>query len=625
MNVFRWAQHGHRNKTQKYYFSQVEKSIRFPLMTPSQLAAVTAKADLLDPTDIVKLFQYACLPASSKGSIKIKYNTNARANNAVSPAAAIISDIASQPKPSSSTKMKTTEETVITPPSSGEPEAKRRRISTPAEIDNSGETSIISNLIETPTTTDSAETSPRPTDRELPESAGAENPESDGEDLFTRLLIVSGKESQSFEALCRRHIKVKAGEEKEVSGLRIENVKLQQNYGVKVLEKCNSLEVDTICNFFKTVNDEDDPTFFRNFVAHFDPMRFITFTRDHTKMPSPENVWSLGMDILLKFNGVTFLKVQHAKENQKDALVLNYISDSLEVLKNEELQPSTLAISNCEFSMSTLKERGRGRKLEKLVLYRVWGEFTLDEIMKECPIVTELRLWKHMPVNCWFKEAKSFIEPLSLNFAANSFAARNTLKKLSLHKTQLKFPSRCINVVPCLEELWLEECYILNRGKIDEVFHDTFPSLKRLVLRERVKTDKKGYLDMATSRLLNCVLTKIETIELIRVVGMTWKIKKMQQNGTFIIEAGTGAEDKEDVKMSNFLKEAGLAGCPDNFVIEKVAGGWKGTNLDSDLLDDQEDNMEYNWYDLVNFFDSCECFEDYFLQENDFPRPQLRY
>lgn len=607
-------------------------------MTPSQLAALTVQTNLLDPTDIAKLLQYVCLPASDRDLVKLEYNTNPRANSPMVPAASTSNDIASQlkssPSPkltnvqetnttlSTSTKISTLQETTSTSASSSStnmttphalfstpsrsPKAKKRRISTAVtEIDNPGQDSQVSLITDV---TETSITSPS-----YIEEPGAEANASDSEgELFIVVRVISDKRAQSWEDLFRRHtVKV----DDKVSVLRFEKAVVEQNYRIKELKNCTSLTVDAKLEFLETVDKDPEPSIFRAFVSQFDPVRYILVTRDLTKMICTENIWSMGLDILLKFNGVTFLKVQHANMEDKDTLVLNYIADSLKVLENRELYPSNLAISNSEFSLTPFDQGQRAQKIEKLVLYRVWGHFTLEEILEKCPMLAELRVWKYLPVT-WFKEPKKLIDPLTLNLALNAFPfpASKTLKNLSLHRTQLKFSGQYHSFFPCLEELWLEECVAFL--KIDEIFPEVFPNLRKLGIRETEdKTDKRNCVDMATSRLLNCVVTQIPTIEWVRIKGMKWNRKKL----------GKGAEDIDE-KLSRFLAEsAGLPGCPKNFVIEKEAGDWKGTVLDPSLLEEQEDNMEYEWYELSNFFDSCENYEDYFLQDDDFPRSQLRY
>lgn len=565
----------------KCYFSEVAQHVRFPLMSPGDLALVSSEAKYMDPKEIIEILQYKYFPEASRPNLRRNYSTVPRKCSTSHNRPAQQSD---------------SDHYLMPPPN--QPVCKGIKRPIPKNDEAIDEVSSSS-----APAVDVINHSPAKMQRFSAVEPQLDEDEDEDDDLFIVSITEADKTYNTLGDISRTILrKLRKTEEssRQPTNIGFERIKIVKNHPNVICVNCTSLEIDVMCQFMEVKSGEESrgKILFRRFVRLFDPLAFVVCDTRGCDITA-DNICSLKQNILLKFNGVTFLKVTH-KEDKPNALVMNYLFDSKDILRSPNLLLHKLAISNSGFSSRYL--RSKGKELRHLILYRVWGDFTMDEILKDCVNLTELVCWKYIP------EVRNMVptSPPLLDFG-RSISARNTLKKLVLYGVELKFPGRCgPSLTTSLKELILEQCFAdkaRGNGEADicKCFMQLFPKLEKFVI------DEKEHGNIATPGLINCLLTKTETIKSIYVERLKW-------SGDEVDKLATTLSEKSNLTEAQ----------PEYFKLEKTCdGSWIGEILTKDHLAEptdidggywsNRDQLEFQWFNLINFYDSYETYEDYFL------------
>ncbi|CAL8113103.1 unnamed protein product [Orchesella dallaii] len=602
----------------KYYFREVIQFIRFTLMTPMELAELSLSykdaMDIIGREGLLQLFKLVSLPVYMRGSISTGFNTTPRSyvdikctqkvsrNNSVGTQTSPIDD---NNQLSGTASVSTSGVTISMPPpslslvgSSGKAIlAGRKRLYPESEVSFATTVSTPDSFV-----------------REKKTVRISENPESD-EELFVRRCAIESRTFHVYEDMIRKYYR--EDDKTELGSFYFKNITITDNYRPLIVKYCTDVSIDASLSFLARGKEDREESFLQ-FVKHFDPMRYLVF---NNKAPNPltvGNLWTLNQNFMLKFSGITFLKMCH----KNSEVVLNYMNESRTILSNEKMRLRKLAVSNSEFSWKMLKEKG---KLEELILYRAWGEFTLEEIINDCPNLSKLVCWKHVPTS-WIKGSSTSI-PLCLKISP-SLLAKTSLRKLVLFQAELKLPGTTrIQSGTSISELYLDHCHTKNNERaasVFEVFCKVFPQLKTLTIFEDLSlfpAEIRG--NIASSELINSIRKNVASIEWIRVAGLKWSSHSSSE------DSPNHSYDRiEDEDLNEFLTQSGLPNQPTNFLLERNET-WKGTSKEDPAKEPVDldggywssmDEMEFTWYELNNFYDNCEIFEDYFVQD---PPPKL--
>lgn len=666
--VGRWAEarsvsSSNPNKSRKYYFHEIMGCIRFTFLTPSFLAQETANQNLIDSDELVQIFQNLCLPEELKDLISLRFEKRSR--NYVSFTSYYSPPISTEDVPKEPDESVLVPREIMPPPPTP---AKFKQIEdSPIRVTRTGlEDLLLQDTLPPPVkkrklrgsvVSFSSEVSVSDgTTESITNTSCVSGDDDDSDDFYSSIRkTVRDRSFPVFEDFVKRLCTSdKLHTTGNVSELRCCNVTLQDNYRT-VFYGNNFKEARLVFNCKFLENDPDCRTrSFLNFIRHFDIMRYLALNKEATggKGHNVEHIWGWNIDITLQFEGVTFLNIQHPQGSDLNkgggTLIMNYLPDSAKILSNEKLRPKKLALSNCEFNLDLL--RNKGKQLEELILHRVWGDYTMDEILKEFNNLQELTCWRYAPPLLHLQQRyrcttcnsiKAPFSPiLSFNFAKPIHpSARTSLRKLVLCQSELKFATRS-NCETNITELFLDRCYTVpasettkTRGpKVSEVFHLVFPKLEKFVIIEDSGEDFSTAGNAATPELIHCVLTKISNFQFIRVVGLKWS--ENNEDCIHLIE--------EEGLLMALLVSINLPGKPRNFLLQKSSEGeWTGESMNEEAESQdvdggywsKMDEMEFHWYGLNNFYEKCEVFEDYFLQDDNsstkgkdrfqFPRPIL--
>jgi hypothetical protein len=382
----------------------------------------------------------------------------------------------------------------------------------------------------------------------------------------------------------------------------------------------------------------DLPDGFQRFSQKFDLRKFAFFTKHPDRQWKLRELWKLGVPITIKINGVTLF---HMNKQQKE-MIINFPnhSDAEEIMKGVQRGDLLTKLTLIKTAIPSRITWFPASSLQRICFYgvKVFDQYDLGNLVRKCRNLVELAFYASD------NECLMGGVPLpSIVDLDHDFVSGDKLERISLYNVALlvKISLKDKPVFDGVTELYLEECQWTR--KLADVLHLVFPNLVRFsatrwdppkIEPDTEETEKKETLpeDLSyevSARMIMSVL-KIKSLKWIRVNGLRLNEGLQGQEVTsrpsknLKRKRRCSKQSGEELRsIVDLLKKSGLREESYNFILVKrrrsetegSAGedgeSWEGQELnekesreidDDGCYSDLTDRMVFNNYSLENAY-----------------------